>query len=182
MQAVDDIALVQRCLEGEQAAFEELIEKYQNIVFNVAFRMVQCREDAEDIVQSVFLSAYENLPRFNSRYKFFSWIYRMTMNESINLIHRRKPEVMIDDYHATTGVTPESDCEVTEVRTVLERAVAALTPEYRAVIILRHFEELTYEEIAEALKLPMKTVKSRIYSARQLLAQNVTLKAVMSHD
>jgi len=171
VNGADDIALVEQCLSGDTDAFGALVDRYQQAVFNVALRMVNRYEDAQDIAQTVFLKAYRNLGSYKAEYKFFSWIYRMVVNESINFLERRRSTELLEDIHVSSEPDPHVSLETAELNRSLERAIASLLPEYRAVIILRHFEDLSYDEIARILRIPEKTVKSRLFSARRQLRE-----------
>lgn len=178
MSETEDVLLVERCLQGDHSAFEELIERHQKAVFNVALRMVSRYEDAQDIAQTVFLKAFQNLSRFNSEHKFFSWVYRIAVNESINFVQRQKPQEFTEELHRTQDLTPQEAMEATETEKDIEAAMSTLSPEYRAVIVLRHFEDLSYDEIARTLGISEKKVKSRLFSARRLLCEALTKRGV----
>ncbi len=182
MNEGDDIALVEQCLSGDPAAFGALVDRYQQAVFNVALRMVNRYEDAQDIAQTVFLKAYRNLGGYKAEYKFFSWIYRMVINESINFLDRRRSTESLEDIHVSSEPDPHVSLETAELNRSLESAIAALSPEHRVVIILRHFEDLSYDEIARILRIPEKTVKSRLFSARRRLRETLIEHKAVSHD
>jgi RNA polymerase sigma-70 factor (ECF subfamily) len=134
--------------------------------------MVGDRDDAEDVTQNVFIKASENLSKFDPKYRFFSWIYRITVNESINFTQVRKHQVHIDrlsDELAVEEKGPEEYAHDQHLARSVEDGVARLGENERIVIILRHFQELSYDEIGYILDLPVKTVRSRLYSARQNL-------------
>ena len=169
MDDQDDAGLVARCLRGEADAFEPLVARYQRVLFNVALRMVDDYEDARDVTQSAFVKAYEKLDSYDPRYRFFSWIYRIMLNESLNLMRARRPRAPLDRVPASSA-DPQRDQEAREVGERVRSALQELTREQREVIVLRHFGELTYEEMAVALALPEKTVKSRLFTARRRLA------------
>lgn len=164
----DDV-LVERCLSGQTHAFGTLVDRYQKVLFNLALRMVKDVQDAEDITQTVFLKAYENLDRYDPQFKFFSWIYRIAVNESLNFLKRQKSHEPLD----TDYVSPvDSPAEVYERHEVSERvgtALLELEPEDRALILLKHIQDFSYQEIAFVFEIPVKTVKSRLYTARQRL-------------
>lgn len=181
MNGVGDIILIERCLSGDTDAFGALVDRYQEAVFNVALRMVNRYEDAQDIAQTVFFKAYRNLGSYKKEYKFFSWIYRMVVNESINFLGRRRPTELLNDIHVSSEPDPHVSLETAELNQSVERAIASLSPEQRAVIILRHFEDFSYDEIAKTLRVPEKTVKSRLFSARQQLREALEQKAA-GHD
>jgi RNA polymerase sigma-70 factor (ECF subfamily) len=163
-----DRDLVQRCLEGQRDAASGLVDRYQKRLFNVALRMLYNVQDAEDVTQTVFLHAFLELRTYNPRYKFFSWIYRMTVNESLNMLKRRKPTVTLDDEFdiRAPGAAPD---RAAEVQDRVEKALMSLKPDDRAVVVLRHFVSFSYQEIADVLEIPVRTVKSRLFTARERL-------------
>lgn len=161
--------LLDRCLEGDGGAFGQLIDRYQRVLFNVSLRMVGNREDALDITQTVFLKAYENLGKFDRRHKFFSWVYRIMINESLNHLNRARRMEPLDESLESGACGPEVDCAQSRLRDSIQTALLELTPDYRQVIVLRHFVQLSYQEMSGVLEVPEKTVKSRLHTARQLL-------------
>jgi RNA polymerase sigma-70 factor, ECF subfamily len=165
-----DATLVARCLDGDTDAFEPIVRRYERVLYNAAYRMVGSREDARDVVQSAFVKAWEKLATFDPRYRFFSWIYKIVVNESINARTRRVPTRALDpDLPGPGG--PEETARSGEREACLQSALLKLPPDDRNVLILRHFAELSYTEIAEALGLTDTTVKSRLYEARQRLGR-----------
>jgi RNA polymerase sigma-70 factor, ECF subfamily len=169
MVGEDDSELVARCLAGDTAAFEPIVARYQRPLFNLAFRMLGSYDAAVDATQTAFIKAFEHLDSFDSSKRFFSWIYRILKNECLNVLRDRHPaEPLPLDLAAAQG--PADDLERHERRTLVQAALKDLTHEHREVILLRHFTELSYEEIAAALDLPVKTVRARLYSARRRLA------------
>ncbi len=165
----DDQTLVRRFLEGERKAFEPLVERYQKTVYNVALRMANDPDDAADITQNVFIKASEKLGSYDPTYKFFSWIYRIAVNESINFVgSARKSEALSEDL-ATGGSSPDEILQAGMLSETVEAGLTKLSDDNRVVIVLRHFEELSYDEIGFILDLPVKTVKSRLFTARQSL-------------
>lgn len=163
-----DRALIRGYLDGRQEAAGGLIDRYQKPLFNVALRMLHDVEDAEDVTQTVFLNALLKLRTYDPKYRFFSWVYRMTVNESLNLLKRRKKTVALDDTPGLPVGGSAAD-EVTEVEDRVGKALLELNPDDRAVVVLRHFVSFTYEEIADVLEIPVKTVKSRLFTARDRL-------------
>jgi RNA polymerase sigma-70 factor, ECF subfamily len=172
----DDRQLVEESLAGNRAAFEEIVEKYYKIVYNVAIRLGNSPEDAEDITQSVFLKVYENLPRYDPAYKFFSWIYRIAVNESLNLRDYQKRYEPLDQNLASDERTSEQSVDEHQIQKIVEDTLMQLKLEERVIIVLSHFQELSYSEIAYILDIPDKTVKSRLYSARQALRDKLLRK------
>jgi RNA polymerase sigma-70 factor, ECF subfamily len=167
-----DRALVRRFLDGERAAGDELVNRYHRSVFNVALRMLGNVQDAEDVTQTTFGNAFAALDSYDPTYRFFSWIYRMTVNESLNTLKRRRNVVSLDgsfDVPAPDGISQSA----LEAEERVGSALMELKPDDRAVVVLRHFVSFSYEEISDALGVPVKTVKSRLFTARERLRQSL---------
>jgi RNA polymerase sigma-70 factor, ECF subfamily len=173
--AVDDDldrALVERFLTGERVAGDELVNRYHRSVFNVALRMLGNVQDAEDVTQTTFGNAFAALDSYDPGYRFFSWIYRMTVNESLNTLKRRRKVVSLDgsfDVPAPVGLSQSA----ADAEDRVGRALLELKPDDRAVVVLRHFVSFSYEEISDVLDVPVKTVKSRLFTARERLRQSL---------
>ena len=163
-----DRALVKRCLEHHGDAAGALVDRYQQRLFNVALRMVGNVQDAEDVTQTVFLNVFHKLRTYDPKYKFFSWIYRMTVNESLNQLKRRKPTVPLEDdlNILAPGIAADGAAEAEDL---VGKALMGLKPDDRAVVVLRHFVSFSYQEIAGVLEIPVQTVKSRLFTARDRL-------------
>lgn len=172
----EEQAAVERCLRGESRAFETIVDSYQRVLFNVALRMVNDRDDAQDVVQSAFVKAYEKLHTYDRRRKLFSWIYRITVNECLDHLARRKRQGSMDEDDAGRG--PDDALEAREVEAVIGAALLDLTVDYRGVIILRHFVHLSHREMSRVLEIPEKTVKSRLHTARKLLGELLAKRGV----
>ena len=168
-----DVLCVQRCLDGTADAFEEIVARYQKPMFNLIYQMVHDYEDAREIAQTAFLKAFSSLRRFDQERRFFSWLCRIAMNESINALASRKPSEPILSDFASEAASPEARASAAEMRACLRRALQSLSPEYRAVVTLRHIANCSYREAADILGIPEKTVKSRLFSARQLLREEL---------
>ena len=158
-----------KCLRGESAAFEPLVARYERVLFSVALRLIGEYEDARDATQNVFVKAFEQLHRYDPQRRFFSWLYRIAVNECLNARRARKPSEPLHEAFDSRSGPFEAFAEV-EARNRIDQALKSLSFEYREVIVLRHFVDLSYEEMAEATGVPEKTVKSRLFSARQKLA------------
>ena len=166
----EDSALAVRALGGDRHSFDLLVEKYYKVLFNGALRMVNDTEDARDIAQITFMKAYQKLSTFKPEYKFFSWIYRIMIHESLNLLGRRRPRVELDADLVATQRDPEAECAQSELSQAVSAALQRLTLDHRVVVVLRHFLGLSYEEMASVLGIPARTVKSRLYAARRQLS------------
>ena len=174
----DDTKLVRECLRGNVKAFEELVDKYQKPVFNIVYRMCHNHEDARDLTQGVFLRAYERLKSFNPDYKFFSWIYRIAINESLNYLDKTKSMNEIPTTYQTQDRSPEEVLEKMELDENIQQALLKIDEKYRALIILKHFQNCSYQQIAQIIDMPEKTVKSRLYIARQQLGKILLQKGI----
>lgn len=128
------------------------------------------REDAKDITQAAFVKAFENLASFDTGQRFFSWLYRIAINESLNRVRVSGRQEGLSAELPSNEDDPETAFRRNRTREAVQRAVLKLSPDQRAVILLRHFNDMSYEEIGVVLGIPVKTVKSRLYSARQILA------------
>lgn len=161
---------------GDEAAFGELVQKYQKRVYALTVRMCPTPELAEEAAQETFLSAWQGLPFFRGDSAFSTWLYRLASNACVDLLRkeRRHQGTSLDDDTVgaeipDTKPTPEEAAETKELRAQIEAGLRQLSPEHRAVLILREIQQLNYEEIADALSLDLGTVKSRISRGRRQL-------------
>ncbi|HHI03721.1 MAG: RNA polymerase sigma factor [Candidatus Zixiibacteriota bacterium] len=178
----DDLKLINSCLAGNKGAFEELINKYQRTIFNVALRMVNDYDDAEDISQTVFIKAYNRLDTFKPKYKFFSWLYRMLINESLNFLGKKRQYMQLEQDIISKDMNPEEKYRKNEFDRNVNKAVGELPVDYRVVIVFRHFANLSYKELSYVLDIPIKTVKSRLYTARQILAKIFLDRGIKAYE
>jgi RNA polymerase sigma-70 factor (ECF subfamily) len=164
-----DEVLVERCLDGDAAAFTLLVKRYQRPIYNAAYRVLGRDEDAGDVAQTVFLKVAEHMRDFDPSHRFFSWIYRIAMNESLNLLRRNNRDQPMDEdaeYEGPESLGPEHQAVEAENSRRIQKALLGMKPADRAVIALRHFSDCSYEEIAQILEIDVKTVKSRLFEAR----------------
>ena len=169
-----DGALLARYRKGDREAFAELVVRYQRPLYNAALWIVRKPEDASDVTQIVFLRVAERLDEYDAKHKFFSWIYRIAVNESLNLLRRTGREDELDEeieYAAGESANPEWQLAQAQQSRQINAAMLRLKANDRMVLMLRHFSEFGYEEIAQILDLDVKTVKSRLYEARQRLRE-----------
>jgi RNA polymerase sigma-70 factor (ECF subfamily) len=167
-----DRMLVERYRGGDVEAFGELVARYQRPIYNAAYWIVHKPEDASDIAQTVFLRAAERIEDYDPQHRFFSWIYRMAINESLNLLRRNGREAALEtdeDVADPAGNDPESTLRAAETGDRVRSALMKLPVNDRTVVVLRHFSEFSYREIAQALDIDEKTVKSRLFEARRRL-------------
>jgi RNA polymerase sigma-70 factor, ECF subfamily len=166
--ADDDVVLVERCLRGDMAAFRPLVERYERVLFTVALRMLEDYDEASDAVQNAFVRGYQKLKMYDHSHKFFSWLYRILVNECLNVRRARRVQVPLEASLAAPDDTYRA-AEQAEIQAAVQSALMRLPAPYREVIVLKHFAGLSYREIAETLHVPEKTIKSRLYDARQRL-------------
>jgi RNA polymerase sigma factor (sigma-70 family) len=180
----EDRILIERCLKGDERAFEELLCMYRSSVFSICLRMVRNRSTAEDIAQEVFIKVFSALSRYDPTYPFSSWLNRITSNLCIDHLRREKgrtisleqpvggedDDLLIQLPARTAG--PDREMESKEMMAILEEAMGALPEHYRIIVILRHQEQLSYEEISDTLGIPLGTVKARIHRARKIIIEH----------
>lgn len=171
-----DADLARRCARGDDEAFRELYVRHAELVFNLCLRLAGEREAAADLAQEVFLRVYRHVGRFRGGSTLRTWIYRVAVNHCRSRLARRRPEVSLEARRerepvepVAPGPDPEAVAAGAELDRRLERALATLPPAFREAVVLRDLEGLTYEEIAEVLRLPSGTVRSRIARGREAL-------------
>lgn len=182
MSEHDDQKLVKDCLNGNTDAFGELIDRYQKPIFNVALRFVNDYDEAQDITQTTFVKAFENLAGFRAELKFFSWLYRIAVNEALNTVKSLRTKEELTEMAAADTPTPEESLCRSELETNIEEALMELQIDYRIAVVMRHFADLTYREMSYVLDIPVKTVKSRLFSARRLLCDILMQRGILAYD
>ena len=174
MTAPTDRDLILRARRGDAEAYGELVTRYQTSVFNVCYRVLHERGEAEDLTQESFMRAYDRLTTFDIQREFGPWIRRVAANLCLNhLESQRSTGVLKDEQDAGDSQRPETMVEVRERTEQIRRALASLPANYRVVIELRHYQEMSYDEIAAELKIPLSDVKSHLFRARKLLAEKL---------
>jgi len=180
----EDGRLVERCLKGDEKAYEELLRTYRTSVFSICLRMVRNRATAEDIAQEVFIKVFAALNRYDPAYPFASWLNRITSNLCIDHLRREKDRTLSLDQPIGGGdddlliqvpspaAGPDREMESGEMMAILEEAMGSLPEHYRIIVILRHQEQLSYEEISDTLGIPLGTVKARIHRARNMIVEH----------
>ena len=186
-EAQEDIALVRRTLTGDQQAFAALVEKYKDSVFNVAYRMLGNPSEAEDVAQETFVRAYTQLHTYKDSHRFSTWLLSIASHLSIDQLRRRRflalplENVPFLEWIADAGVGPEESALAGEASDEMQRVLSVLPAKYRAVLILRYWHDLSYDEIAEALHLTPPLVKARLHRARELVARSMKANGLDRH-
>jgi RNA polymerase sigma-70 factor, ECF subfamily len=177
----DDRTLVSRILGGEGELFTDLVTRYERRVINYVYRITHRYEDAHDLAQDIFVKVYLALDRYDPKYQFSTWLFRIAQNSAIDALRKKTlSEVSLsrptedepggkEREFADGGVSPYRALKNKELSAAIDEAVGKLPPDYRELIQLRHFAELSYEEIATMKKLPLGTVKNKLFRARNLL-------------
>ncbi len=176
----EDNELVYEVIKGSISSFEILLDRYQKTIFNLVLKMVGDTEVARDLTQDIFVKAFENLGKFDFKYRFFNWVYTIAINETINFRKGRHP---VQDWQSVEGLAYEPDDQSKDLqRKRLHSALRSLTPEYSMLLLLKHYCGLSYAEIAEATKLTEKKIKSRLYIARKQLHDRLDETGFFSND
>jgi RNA polymerase sigma-70 factor (ECF subfamily) len=176
MNIANDRSLIKLAAQGDQDAFGELVQLHQSAVFNVAYRMLGNRQDAEDAAQEAFVRAYNAFDRFDVKRPLRPWLKRIVTNLCINRIKATRPELSLENGlppPKEPKLGPEAQAANRERDAQIRAAILSLPPRYRATIELRHFQDLSYDEIAETLSKPLNTVKSDLFRARKMLAEKL---------
>jgi RNA polymerase sigma factor (sigma-70 family) len=185
----EDRRLIQQALRGNEKAYESLLSKYRNLVYTIMLKMVRNPQEAEDLTQEAFMKAFNSLASFNDEFAFSTWLMKIATNNCIDFLRKRKLrtfsinepiqykddkiEFELPDFEPS----PEKTLLMEERKKMLEDAINELPERYRYVIVLRHKEDKSYEEISEILNLPLGTVKAQIFRAREIL--NKKLKQIL---
>jgi RNA polymerase sigma-70 factor, ECF subfamily len=176
---------IQQVLKGDQDAYGEIVELYKDKVYQISYRMLGNRHEAEDIAQEAFIRAFINIHSFNIDLKFSTWLFRIATNLCIDRIRKKKPDYYLDaDVAGTDGLNmysqipsktdmPEKELESLELEETIQREILKLPEKYRTVIVLKYIEELSLIEISEILNLPIGTVKTRIHRGREALRKQL---------
>ncbi|MEM1127399.1 MAG: sigma-70 family RNA polymerase sigma factor [Bacteroidota bacterium] len=176
-----DRALVERALAGDESAYRSLMEKYTNALYHHILRMVRTKQEVDDLVQESFIKAFGALGSYSTKYAFSTWLYKIATNHTIDYLRKKKlPTFSIDKPMQTkegeleyelpdTTYRPDRHIVADQRRSLIQDAIDNLPPKYYRVIVMRHQQEKTYDEIARELDLPLGTVKAHIFRARELL-------------
>ncbi|MBB4825241.1 RNA polymerase sigma-70 factor (ECF subfamily) [Sporosarcina luteola] len=176
---------INEVLKGNHEAFEEIVTMFQHRLYQVCYRMLGNRQEAEDIAQEAFVRAYVNIHTYDQKRKFSTWLFRIATNLCIDRIRKKKPDYYLDaevpgteglnmySQIAATGDLPEDEVEKMETQERIQYEIGRLPDKYRSVIILRYMEELPLQEISDILELPLGTVKTRVHRGREALRKQM---------
>ena len=177
----DELQLVARAQTGDTAAFDELVIRYRSRAFSMIYNMVRNEQDAWDVAQDGFVKAWKNIGRFRGQSAFYTWLYRILMNVTIDSLRRKQVEggtefddaIGLQNIEPGAATTPRGELEPAtrlgdkEIRARIEEAIARLSPDHRAVIVMREIDGMDYQEIADAMECSLGTVMSRLFYARK---------------
>ena len=177
----DDRELIAQALKGDEKAYRELLVNYERAVFNICLKMVRDREEARDLAQEAFMKVFSMLDRYNPSYAFSNWLFKITSNLCIDSMRKRRISTLPMDQpvqssqgeferqYASSLDAPDKTLMKKERIALLARVIDSLPDHYRIMIVLRHQQDLSYDEIATVLDIPLGTVKARIHRAREML-------------
>jgi RNA polymerase sigma-70 factor (ECF subfamily) len=170
---------------GDRRAFSELVDLYKDKIYHLGYRMLNQRQEAEDVVQETFLRVYTNLERYDENQKFSTWIYRIATNLCIDRLRKRKPSFSLDaelsdgegtDWHAMLAsdeASPESEIILSETQQNIRDAIQTLPTKYKSVVVLRYLHDMSLQEISDILEMPVTTVKTRVHRGREFLRKKL---------
>ncbi len=185
-EQIDDRVLVGRIVSGERELFTELVARYEKRILNYVYRIIHRYEDAHDLTQEIFIKVFMALDRYDPKYQFSTWIFRIAQNSAIDTLRKRSlPEVSLtksgpNDEEGkerevpADGISPYRDLKNKELSAAIDGAIENLPTDYRELIQLRHFGELSYEEIADMKEMPLGTVKNKLFRARNMLKDTLS--------
>lgn len=182
-KAIEDFELIKQAVQhGDEAAYAKLMKKYWKAVYHTLLKMIRNTDDAEDLTIEAFAKAFKNLHRFEQKFTFSTWLFRIATNNCIDFIRKKKLETMsinttftddngdsIDIDIKDTNLDPQEEAINEQKKELIRNIVALLPPKYQRLVELRYFEELSYEEIAAEIEAPLGTVKAQLHRARELL-------------
>lgn len=186
--SVMEARLARLSLKGDQGAFAELVSLYQDKLFHMAYRMLNNRQESEDVVQDTFLRVYKNLDRYDETLKFSTWIYRIATNLCIDRLRKRKPVYSLDaesneheglDGYSmipSDGKTPETELLLSDTQRIIHQAIETLPPKYKTVMTLRYMQDLSLQEIGDIMDMPVTTIKTRVHRGREFLRKKLEHK------
>ena len=179
MHSERDTELLIQCRQGDRPAMDTLVSHYERSVYNVSYRLLGDRDDACEATRIAFIKTFEKIHRMDEQTNFFSWLYRFTVNQSAALLKRRRSVPQVAEMTADIPET-EASFPQRQINDHVQQVLMELSSDLRNVLVLKHFTECSYRQIAEILQIPEKKVTSRLYSARQVLKNELTAREVLS--
>jgi RNA polymerase sigma-70 factor (ECF subfamily) len=171
---VNEQDIINKIIAGETSQYKLLIDKYQNPIYRIILKITCDHEDALEVTQDVFIKAFESLKQYKAEFKFFSWVYRIAINSALQHIKKKNKKIRLEDIKEKLKGIPNEETEEKEERyKILDKAINELKNNYKDVILLKYYTDLSYAEISETLNIPEKTVKSRLFDARNLIKQKL---------
>ncbi len=184
----EDSRNIKRALKGDQASYRAILKKYHDQVYNLLYRMVHDKDEVEDLTQEAFIKAFNSLQNFNEEFAFSTWLYKIATNNCIDYIRKKKlatfsidkPIASKDGEYSyeipDSSYEPDKSLIAGQRTKILQEAVNGLPEKYRQVILMRHSDDMDYQEIADTLQLPLGTVKAHIFRAREILHKRLKKK------
>lgn len=188
---LEDYNLIDKAIKGDQSAYERLMKKYYKLVNNLIYRMIYNKDDVEDLTQEAFIKAFNSLDKFDHQFAFSTWLYKIASNNCIDYLRKKKLNTISIDKEIDgededlrfeipdSDYIPDRNILEKEKQAILKDAIESLPEKYKSVILLRHTDDMEYEEIAKKLNIPLGTVKAHIFRGRELL--NKYLKDKLHH-
>lgn len=180
MNRDQEFAMVKDCQRGDKKALDTLVRQLQTPVYNAAYRMLGSADEAADVTQTTFLKVFENLHSFDPKYRLFSWTYRIAVNEAVDQLRRRNRLEPLKSPPISDTDQPQEMTAASQLSREVQATLLELNEDQRAVIVLHYFSDCSYHDIGHILDLPEKTVKSRLFSARQQLKNRLKQRGVFS--
>jgi RNA polymerase sigma-70 factor (ECF subfamily) len=177
----DDNELVFEVLRGSRSSFGILIERYQKKIYGMILQMTNNSEMAKDLTQDVFIKAYTGLPRFNFNHRFFSWLYRIALNETISHLKSRRQFISLDKARSVPSGNSDTEPELENTH-ILRESLLNLKSDYRSLILLKYYFGLSYEDIAETLGISVSKVRDRLFNARMSLRNKLKENRYFGYD
>jgi len=177
-----DLICIEKFKSGDMEGFEMLVKKYQNMVINIVRSLTGNAHDAEDLAQEVFMKVYHNIGKFRGESKFSSWLYRVTVNSTYDHLRRSKQKISSLDEFDNFDIADTRENQDILAKELVQQALTKVPYEYRSALVLKEIEGLSYQEIAESLKISIGTVESRIFRGRQILKEILIKKGVLKNE
>lgn len=184
----EDFRVIREAVSGSQDAYKFLMKKYHDPIYNLIFKMIHDKSDVEDLTQEAFIKAFNSLPSFNFEFAFSTWLYKIATNNSIDYLRKKKIKTFsinkpietkdgeVEYEIPDSTFVPDQPVIFDQKRNIIQDAIDTLPEKYQTVIIMRHQEEKSYEEISEELNLPLGTVKAHLFRAREILYKQLRSK------